>query len=203
MINERQVSLILVLSLSALDPSGARGRKNVPRLTRFMFSLKLNPNGSIATASAAISSIRFVCSVRKCVRLRNQTANAGCLPSENAMPLQIKQERDDIATVQASGELEEVDYEHFTAEFESFARQHGKLRILFDMTGFEGWNAGGLKKELEFDSEHFDQIERLAAVGDKKWEKGLMKLTKPFVQATIKYFDRSEIAAAREWLRAE
>ncbi len=51
-------------------------------------------------------SIRFVCSVRKwSVRLRNQMANEGCLPSENDMPLRIKQERDDIATVQASGEL--------------------------------------------------------------------------------------------------
>jgi hypothetical protein len=117
------------------------------------------------------------------------------------MPLLIKQESDDIATVHASGELREADYRHFTAEFESLARQHGKLRILFDMTGFEGWNAGALKKEVEFDSRHFEQIERLAAVGDKKWEQGLMKLANPFLRTAIKYFDRSEVAAAREWLR--
>jgi hypothetical protein len=119
------------------------------------------------------------------------------------MPLDIKQERDDIATVHASGELKEADYQRFTAEFERLARQNGKLRILFDMTGFEGWSGGALKKEVEFDSKHFEQIERLAAVGEKKWEQGLIRLAKPFTQADIRYFDRSELAAAQEWLREQ
>jgi hypothetical protein len=30
------------------------------------------------------------------------------------------------------------DYEHFVPEFERLVRQHGKLRVLFDMTGFHG-----------------------------------------------------------------
>jgi hypothetical protein len=47
------------------------------------------------------------------------------------------------------------DYEHFVPEFERLVRQHGKLRVLFDMTGFHGWEAGALGEDIRFDSKHF------------------------------------------------
>jgi hypothetical protein len=57
------------------------------------------------------------------------------------------------------------DYEHFVPEFERLVRQHGKLRVLFDMTGFHGWEASALWEDIKFDSKHFADIERLAMVG--------------------------------------
>jgi hypothetical protein len=43
-------------------------------------------------------------------------------------------------------------------------------------------------------------VERLAMVGDKKWEKGMSVFCKPFTTAKICYFDRADIADARAWL---
>ena len=47
---------------------------------------------------------------------------------------------------------------------------------------------------------HFADIERLAVVGDKRWEHDMMTFYKPFTKATIRYFDQANAAEARKWL---
>jgi hypothetical protein len=60
------------------------------------------------------------------------------------MPIQINEENcGKILVLQVGGKLVSEDYEHFVPEFERFVRHHGKLRVLFDMTGFHGWEASG------------------------------------------------------------
>lgn len=102
--------------------------------------------------------------------------------------------------VHVSGKLTRADYEHFIPEFERLVRQHGKLRVLFDMIGFHGWEGGALWDDIKFDVKHFADIERLAMVGDSKWQQGMATFCKPFTTATIRYFDHSATAAAQKWL---
>ena len=68
------------------------------------------------------------------------------------------------------------------------------------MTGLQGWDAGAAWEELKFDVEHFADIERLAMIGDKKWEQGMAAFFKPFTKATTRYFDEDDAVAARRWL---
>ncbi len=49
-----------------------------------------------------------------------------------------------LLVVHVSGKLAKADYEQFVPEFERLVRQHGKVRVLFDMSGFHGWEAGAL-----------------------------------------------------------
>jgi hypothetical protein len=58
-------------------------------------------------------------------------------------------------------------------------------------------------EDLKFDLKHWKDIERLAIVGDKKWEKGMAAFCKPFTKAQIRYFDAAQVAEAREWLESE
>jgi hypothetical protein len=82
-------------------------------------------------------------------------------------------------------------------------KQHGKLRILFVMHDFHGWDAGALWEDVKFDLRHFRDIERLAVVGEAGWEKGMAAFCRPFTTASIRYFDQSEIDKAREWVQAD
>ena len=117
------------------------------------------------------------------------------------MPIQLNEENGGkLLAVHVSGSLEKADYEHFVPEFERLLRQHGKLRLLFDMTAFHGWNAGGAWEDFKFGVEHFADIERLAMVGEEKWQHGLATFCKPFTKATIQYFDHTKAAEARKWL---
>ena len=41
------------------------------------------------------------------------------------------------------------------------------------MKDFHGWDAGALWEDIKFDLKHFSDIERVAMVGEKKWQKGM------------------------------
>jgi len=105
-----------------------------------------------------------------------------------------------IVAVHVSGKLAAADYAHFVPEFERLVRQHGKLRVLFDMTDFHGWEAGAMWEDIRFDVKHLADIERLAMVGEAKWQQGMAAFCKPFTKATIRYFDHTDAAEARKWL---
>jgi hypothetical protein len=117
------------------------------------------------------------------------------------MPIKFEDENEgNVLTIHVSGKLTRADYVYFTPEFERLVKLNGKLRLLFDMTGFHGWEAGALWEDIKFDVKHFADIERLAMVGDKKWEHGMATFCKPFTKATIRYFDHADIAQAKKWL---
>lgn len=102
--------------------------------------------------------------------------------------------------VQVGGKLHHEDYKHFVPEFERLVKKHGKIRVLFEMSDFHGWEASALWDDVKFDAKHFADIERLAMVGDKKWEHGMSVFCRPFTTAKIRYFDKTEADKAHAWL---
>jgi hypothetical protein len=108
-----------------------------------------------------------------------------------------------ILEVRASGTLTKEAYQLFGPAVDAQIKAHGKLRILFVMEDFHGWTAGAMWEDLKFDLKHWKDIERLALVGDKEWEKGMAAFCNPFTKATIRYFDAGQIDEARRWLEAE
>jgi hypothetical protein len=117
------------------------------------------------------------------------------------VPIQLKEEDGGrILVVHVTGKLVKADYAPFVHEFEQLFRQYGKLRLLFDMTGLHGWDAGAAWEDLKFDIKHFSDIDRLAMVGEKKWQETMGTFFKLFTKATIRYFDHVDAADARKWL---
>jgi hypothetical protein len=117
------------------------------------------------------------------------------------MAIQLQEENGGrVLAVHVSGKLARADYEQFVPEFERLVRQHGKLRLLFEMTGFHGWDAGAAWEDFKFGVEHFADIERLAMIGEKRWQHGMATFCKPFTKATIRYFDHANATQARKWL---
>jgi hypothetical protein len=108
-----------------------------------------------------------------------------------------------ILEVRVTGKLTKEAYQKFVPAVDAQVKEYGKLRILFVMQEFHGWTAGAMWEDLKFDLKHWKDIERLAIVGDKKWEKGMAAFCKPFTKASIRYFDVAQVEEAREWLAAE
>jgi hypothetical protein len=105
-----------------------------------------------------------------------------------------------VLEVAVSGKLTQDDYQRFVPAFERLVKQHGKIGVLFEMSDFHGWEAAALWDDVKFDRKHFADIDRLAMVGDKRWEKWMSLFCRPFTTATIRYFDRAAIEAARDWV---
>ncbi|MEO8545527.1 MAG: STAS/SEC14 domain-containing protein [Burkholderiaceae bacterium] len=105
-----------------------------------------------------------------------------------------------ILVVHVSDKLIKDDYARLMPEFERLVREHGKLRLLFDMTDFHGWDAAAVWEDLKLGLKHFADIERIAMVGETKWQHGMAIFCKPFTTATVHYFDHVAIAEAHKWL---
>ncbi len=105
-----------------------------------------------------------------------------------------------VLEIQVTGKLDKEAYDLFLPSVESQIEACGKIRILFSMHDFHGWDAGAMWQDIKFDAKHFNDIERLAIVGDTKWEHGMAIFCKPFTTAKIRYFDQSDIEAVRQWL---
>lgn len=104
--------------------------------------------------------------------------------------------------VKLTGKLTKEDYEKFVPAVEQAIQAKGKVKLLVQMHDFHGWTAGALWEDLKFDWKHFRDIERLALVGESKWEAGMAAFCKPFTSATIKYFEHSKLEEARQWVDA-
>lgn len=102
--------------------------------------------------------------------------------------------------IHITGKLLAEDYDAFGPSLETFIRNHGKVRMLLVLKDFHGWSAGALWEDIKFDLKHFNDLERLAIVGDSKWEKGMALFCKPFTTAKVKFFDDSQESEARAWL---
>ncbi len=120
------------------------------------------------------------------------------------MTLELKEELSGkVLLVRIGDSLTKEDYERFVPEVKRLIADHGKIRVLFDMQEFRGWNAGALWEDIKFNLSHFNDIERLAMVGEKKWQKGMAGFCKPFTTAEIRYFEQGEVDQARDWLVSE
>lgn len=99
-----------------------------------------------------------------------------------------------------SGKLHDEDYKKFVPLVEAEIAKDGKVNLLSQFHDFHGWDARALWDDIKFSATHCTKIKRIALVGDKTWEKWMAKICKPFTMAEIKYFDGSEVDAAKTWL---
>lgn len=101
-----------------------------------------------------------------------------------------------------SGQLHDEDYQIFVPAIEAaLAETGGKVSLFAKFEDFKGWDLQAAWDDLKFGVQHYADFDRIAMVGDKQWEEWMARLSAPFTQATVKYFDASEEAAAMAWIR--
>ena len=104
-----------------------------------------------------------------------------------------------LLEVKVSGKLSKEDYEELEPLVDELI-ELGKIKILFVMHDFHGWDLGAIWEDTKFATKHCRDIEKLAMIGEKTWEKWMAAICKPFTMSKVKYFDAGEDEAARQWL---
>jgi len=108
---------------------------------------------------------------------------------------------DDLIVVHVSGVLTKPDLDDCQSEMEPII-QKGQTKLLVIVTDFEGWDDNsGDWSDLSFGERNDQYIEKMAIVGDEKWQdlaeiftlKGLRKFP-------IEYFKPGQEEFARVWL---
>lgn len=106
-----------------------------------------------------------------------------------------------IVAIQAIGTLDKTDYEVFGTQLDEMVRQHGGIRLFIELVDFQGWTAGAAWEDVKLGVRHFSNIERIAVVGETRFQKGMTALAKPFTAAKVRYFDVENQADAEDWIK--
>ena len=105
--------------------------------------------------------------------------------------------------MEVSGTLTQPELTQVQLTAADIIRAQGKVRILVLAEDFAGWERGGEWDDFSF-QETFDPcIEKMAIVGDKRWEDlALIFVAKGLRSFPIEYFASGEQARALAWLTA-
>ena len=106
-----------------------------------------------------------------------------------------------IFAVRATGKLTHADYQEFLPELEKVIGEHGKISLLFELENFSGWELAAMKDDFQLGLKHNHDFEKIALVGDKAWQHWMAVMSKPFIKGEVRYFSRTELQAAWDWLR--
>lgn len=117
------------------------------------------------------------------------------------MPAEMTDASDGILTLKVSGRLAESELAAVQRQTAATIRTQGRVRILVLAVAFEGWDRGGGWDDLTLQAEADPHVEKMAIVGDKRWEELALIFTakgqRPF---PIEYFAQDDLAHARAWL---
>lgn len=105
-----------------------------------------------------------------------------------------------VLELHLTGKLTTEDYARFVPDTEEMIQRYGKIRILAFLEDFHGWDAGALWSDIKWDVRHARDIERIAVVGEARWQKWMASFCKPFTSAEIRYFEHPQSEAARAWV---
>ncbi len=120
---------------------------------------------------------------------------------DNIMFQFIPVHEENTYAVRVSGRLDHEDYQKFLPELEELLEENEKISLLIEFDDFHGADLSAIKDDFNFGRKHNDDFEKLAVVGDKKWLKWMTLLSRPFVKAEIKYFERPDLQSAWDWIR--
>jgi hypothetical protein len=103
--------------------------------------------------------------------------------------------------VRITGRLTQEELAQAQQAVASFLRARGKGRLMVLAIGFEGWESGGTWEDPSFQEENDRRIERMAIVGEQRWEDlALAFVGKGLRPFPIEYFGPAELDKARAWL---
>ena len=101
------------------------------------------------------------------------------------------------------GKMHDEDYKQVLPTMESILTAEGKVRLFIQFEDFHGWDFHAAWDDLQFNLKHYGDFERIAIVGDRKWEKWMATFFKQFMKAEVRYFDSLETDTAWDWLQED
>lgn len=110
-------------------------------------------------------------------------------------------ERDNVYRFEIRGTLTKAEMDQASAAVVVELERVGKVRLLFVLIGFKGWEKNQAWNDLTFYVQHGEQIERIAIVGDERWKsEALMFAAADLRSAPVQFFPSRAMAEARAWL---
>jgi hypothetical protein len=104
-------------------------------------------------------------------------------------------------SLKAIGKLTHEDYKTITPMIDSALEgvKDPKVKAFFDGTELEGWELRAAWDDFKLGLKHGGEFDKIAILGNKKWQEYTSKIGSWFVSGEVKYFEDESEALA--WLQ--
>jgi SpoIIAA-like len=117
------------------------------------------------------------------------------------MPVEIIDAAGKLLQLKVRGMLKKADYDRIIQIAKEAIEREEKVRALIILEAFEGWERRGDWGDVSFMTEQGQHIDKMAIVGDEKWQDDALAFTaKGFRATAIEVFTPSRLNEARTWL---
>ena len=107
----------------------------------------------------------------------------------------------DVIGFQVSGVIKRKDYKVLDSEVEALLNEYDKMNCLLYFKDFIWEVVTAWGKDTGFGLKYGSRINKLAIVGEKKWQEKIAKWATPFYGDNARYFHTEDIDTAWDWLR--
>jgi hypothetical protein len=92
------------------------------------------------------------------------------------------------------GKLTHADYEMMIPMLENSIKdvKDPNIKIIVDMTDFEGWEMRAAWDDLKLGIKHNQEFSKIALIDNKKWEEVMAKVSNWFIGGEIQYFENRQ-----------
>jgi hypothetical protein len=100
-----------------------------------------------------------------------------------------------------SGEVTAEDVQEMERIVQEACEKFGKIRMLVELAELEVDDPTAYWDTFKIAREHGEDVERVAIVGDKAWEKSWIGIGGMWVESDVRYFDHGQLEDAWDWIR--
>ena len=118
--------------------------------------------------------------------------------------IRVNASQDNILSINVSNKLTKGDLDDLVPLLKEKVAESDHPHLLMILEDFNGWkNAETFWKDLKLDNKYIGSFDRIAVVGEKKWQKWGTKLVNPITKEELKYFPIDQLDNAWEWISKE
>jgi SpoIIAA-like len=119
------------------------------------------------------------------------------------MSATLEEHPDRLLVLRIGGRLNKSELDAVQSEFVASISGAGTVKLLVLLEDFTGWERGDAWGDTDFFFSHRNDFERIAVVGDPRWEAQVLAFTGAGLRkGPVKFFAETGEPEARAWLAA-
>jgi hypothetical protein len=109
----------------------------------------------------------------------------------------------DLVSLKIVGRFTDADARATLPRLIEVADREGKLRLIADLSDFEGWEWHASYDQSAFGKMHWEKLRRLALVGTQGFTKLAARVAASLTPADVRIFDAGKHDAALAWVKSD
>lgn len=106
-----------------------------------------------------------------------------------------------VLSIVVPEKLNANDFRQIVPQVDSLISKHGKIRLLINASGFNGWeNIEAFENHIGFIKNHQQKVERIAVIAAHDWQHWLVGMVRMFVHPEIRAYGKNHESDALQWI---